>query len=121
MYVNIFENYFVFLQGDIDSDLGEPVFLGRTMPNTIYYQFQKQTFLVADKCVGLDGITIDARYIAITVQWYEQIPGISGSDLVYILHCNNPLQVQSHTKLVHGKISMTHISGNLGRHTTIGC
>ena len=33
------------------------------------------------------------------------------SDLVYILYCGQLQQFQGHTKLVHGKIVMTQVSG----------
>ena len=39
--VKIFENDCVFIQGFIESDLGEPIWLGRIVPNTICDQFQK--------------------------------------------------------------------------------
>ena len=73
---------------------------------------------VADKRVELDGIRLDAVYVALKIQWCDQIPGISGLDLVYRFYCDNPPQVHSHTQLVHGKISMTQISGTTQRDTS---
>ena len=72
--------------------------------------------LVSKKRIDLYGIRIDAEDIAITIQWYEQIPGMYGSDLVNRLYCNNPLQFHSHTQLIHVKISMTQIYGTVERH-----
>ena len=97
--------------------MGGPIWIGRIVTNTVYYQFQKQSLWVADKRIELDGIRLDAGYISVTIQWYEQITGISGSDLVFRLYCDNPPQVRIHTKFVHGKISMTKISGTPERHT----
>ena len=67
-------------------------------------QFQNQPFWVADKRVELDGIKLDAGDISLTFQWHEQIPGISGSYMVYRLFCDNSPQVQSHNQVVHGNI-----------------
>ena len=41
LYVKLFGNCFVFPKGDADGDLGEPLWLGNIMPNTVYDQFQK--------------------------------------------------------------------------------
>ena len=76
----------------------------------------RKTLLVSKKRIDLYGIRIDAEDIAITIQWYEQIPGMYGSDLVNRLYCNNPLQFHSHTQLIHVKISMTQIYGTVERH-----
>ena len=72
---------------------------------------------VDDKRVDLYGIRIDAGYIAQSIQKYERIPEISGSDLVYILYFDNPPQVKSHNQFVHGKISMTQNKLTLDSHT----
>ena len=88
------------------------------MTNTVYYQFQKQSLWVADKRIELDDIRLGTGYISLTIQWYDYIPGISVSDLVYRFYCDNPTQVQSHNKLVHGKISTTKIHGTAERHTS---
>ena len=77
------------------------------MPNKFYNQFQKLIFWVDYKRVELDGFRLYVGDMDITIKWYEQIPGIYGSDLVYIIYCGSPSQLQSHTQLVHGKISMT--------------
>ena len=52
------------------------------MTNTGYSQFQKQPLWVADKRVELYDIRLDAGYIALIIQWYGHIPGISVSHLV---------------------------------------
>ena len=105
------ENDFVFLQGDTENDFGEPIWLGRIVPNMINDKFQKQSIWEADKRIKIDGIRLDRGDIGMTIQWYEQVTGIPGSDLVYELECGQPPQVQSHTQLVHGKIAMTQVSG----------
>ena len=87
------------------------------MPNKVYNQFQKKTLWVADKRVELDRISIDDGDIALKIQWYEQITGIYVSYLVYRLYCDNPLQVQIHTKVVHRMISTTQIYRTAERHT----
>ena len=61
---------------------------------------------------------LDDGDVALTIQWYDQIPVIYVSDMVYRLHCDNPPQVQIHTHLVHGKISMTQIYGTAERNTS---
>ena len=71
---------------------------------------------VADNHVESNGIRLDYLDINKTIHWYEHIPGTYGSYLVYILYCNISPQVQSHTQLLHGKISMTQISGTVERH-----
>ena len=73
---------------------------------------------VADKRVELDGIRLDSGYNYLTIQLYEQIPGIYGSDFVYILYCDNPPQAQSHTQIVHGNISTTQVYGTAERQTS---
>ena len=45
-----FENDFVFLEGGTESDLGDPIYLGHIMPNTVYGHFQKKIW-VSDKQV----------------------------------------------------------------------
>ena len=65
---------------------------------------------VSDKRVELDVISLDAGDVALKIQWYEQIPGMYGSDIGYIFYFDNTPQVLSNTHLVHGKISMTQIS-----------
>ena len=72
---------------------------------------------VADKRVELKGISLDSGDTDLTIHLYEQIPETSGSDLVYRLCCDNPSQVQSHTELVQGNISMTEIYVTVERHT----
>ena len=72
---------------------------------------------VADKRVELYAIMLDARDIALIIQWYAQIPGISVSDLVYILYYDNPPRFHSHTQLVYGKIPMTQIYGTAESHS----
>ena len=59
------------------------------MINTVYDQFQKQPLRVSDKHVELDKISLDAEYIDLTIQRHEQITGISGSDLIYLLYCDH--------------------------------
>ena len=39
--VKIFDNYLVFIQGDKESDLGYPIWIGCIFPNTVYDKFQK--------------------------------------------------------------------------------
>ena len=73
---------------------------------------------MADKRVELDGIWIDDAYIYLTIQWYEHITGISVSDTVYRLYSDDFTQVQRHTQLEYGNISMTRISGTAERHTS---
>ena len=65
----------------------------------------------ADKRIKLDGIRLDCGDIGLTIQWYEQVTVIIESGLVYRLYCGQIPQVQSHTKLVHGNIAMTQVSG----------
>ena len=81
--------------------MGEPILIGHIVPNTFYDQFKTQPFCVSDKRVELYGIGLYVEDIDIRIQWYEQISGISGSEMVYILYYDNPLQTQSHTKIVH--------------------
>ena len=87
------------------------------MHNAVYNQFQGIKLWVAYKPVELDGIWLDVGYISITTQGCENIPDISGSDMVYRLYYDNPPKVQSHTKIMHGKIPMTQIYGTAERHT----
>ena len=77
----------------------------------------RNLFWVSDKRIELGVTRIYAGDIDLKIQWYENIPGISGSYLVYIFYCDNPTQVQSHTQLVHGKMSMTQIYGAVESHT----
>ena len=79
--------------------MGSPIWLGCIVPNTIYDQFRGGTLWVADKHVELYGIRIDAGNIGLIIHWYEHIPGISGSDMVYRLYFDNPPKVQSHTQI----------------------
>ena len=102
----------------MESDLGASIWLGRIVPNTVCDQFQKKTFWVSDKRVELGGMRIDAGYIAITIHWYELITGIYGSVLFYVLYCDNSPQVQKHTQIMHGNISMTQVSGTAERQTS---
>ena len=71
---------------------------------------------VADNHVELEGIILDTEDIALTIQWYKQITGISGSDLVYKLYCGDPTQVQIHTQIVHGNILITKVYGTAASH-----
>ena len=89
--------------------MDESIWLGLIVPNKVYTPFQKQPLYVADKRIELVGISLDAGYIYLTIEWYDHINGISGSYLIYRLYCYHPPQVQSHTNLVHGNISMTNI------------
>ena len=73
---------------------------------------------VAYKRVELGGIRLCSVDIALTIQWYEHIPGTYVSDMFYRLYCDNTPQVQKHTHLVHGNISMTRISGTADSHTS---
>ena len=118
MYVKIFDNDFVFLEINKESDTGKPIWIYHIGYNTVYNKFQKQPLWVSDRRVELDVIRLDAGYIAPTIQRYEKIPGIYGSDLVYILYCDNNPQVQRHTNLVHGNISMNQIYGTADRHNS---
>ena len=70
------ENDFVFLQGDTENDFGEPIWLGRIVPNMINDEFQKQSIWEADKRIKIDGIRLDRDDIGMTIQWYEQVNGI---------------------------------------------
>ena len=88
------------------------------VPDTGYYQCQKQPLWVADKRVELYGIRIDAGDIALTIQWYDQITGISVSDMVYRLYWENNPHVQIHTQLVHVDISTNQMTGTTERHTS---
>ena len=88
------------------------------MPSIVYYQFHEQPLWVADERVDLDGIRIYYRDISLTIQWYEYIPWISGSDLVYRLYYDNPAQVQRHNHILHGKISMNQIYVTVESHTS---
>ena len=45
------------------------------------------------------------------IQWYEHVPGIFESVLVYRFYCGQIPQVQSHTKLMNGKIAMNKVFG----------
>ena len=85
MSVNFFDNVLLFIPGDTESNFGGPVWLGCIMRNKFYDQFQKQPFWVDDKHIELDVIRLDVGDIALKIHWYEHIPVISGSDLVYIL------------------------------------
>ena len=98
--------------------MGYPIWLVCIVPNTVYDQFHKEPWWVADKRVELYEMRLDDGYIDLKIQWYEQIPGISRSDLVYRLYYENHTQVQSHTQLVHGKISMHQIYGTAKMHTS---
>ena len=64
---------------------------------------------VADNYTELYCIRLDAADIYIAIQWYDNINGIYGSDMVYRFYCDHPPQVQIHTKLMQGNISMNHI------------
>ena len=97
--------------------MGKPIWLGRILLNTVYDQFHGKLLWVADELVKLDGIRLNAGYIYLTIQRYEKITGIYGSYLVYRLYCDNPLQVQIHTKVVHIMISTTQIYRTAERHT----
>ena len=81
MYVKLYYNYFEFLKGDTESDLGKTLRIGRIVPNIFYNQFQEKPLWVSDKRVELDVIRIYAGYIDLPIQWCEHIPWISGSDL----------------------------------------
>ena len=48
--------------------MGDKIWLGRIMPDTVYEQFQKKLLCVSDKRVDLDGIRLDAGKIALTIQ-----------------------------------------------------
>ena len=87
----------VFIQEDPDNDFGEPVWLGRIFPNMVNYEFQKQPLWEADKCINLDGIRLDCGDIGFTIQWYDQVPGIFESDIVYRIYRGQLPQVQSYT------------------------
>ena len=89
----LFDNDFVFLQGDTYIELGYPIWIGLISPNTTCDQFNK--LCVYDKHIDLYGIRIDTGYIFLTIQAYEHIPRIYGSDLVYKLYFDNPPQVKS--------------------------
>ena len=71
MSVNIFQNDSIFLQGDKDNNLGETIWIGSIMTNTVHNQFQKQPLWISDKCIELDGIRLYAKDIALPIQWYE--------------------------------------------------
>ena len=88
------------------------------MLHIVYDQFQKELLWVADNRVELDGIRLSARDISLKIQWYDQIPGIYGSDLVYRLYCDNPPQFKIHAKFVYGIISMNQISVTSERHNS---
>ena len=68
MSVKFFENEFVLLLGDTESDLGKNIWIGRIVEYIVYDQFQKQPLWVADKRVELDCIRIDTGYIDLTIQ-----------------------------------------------------
>ena len=68
MFVKLFENDFVFLQGDTESDLGYPIWLCLIVSNPVYNQFQKYPLWVADNCIELDVIRLDAGDISLTIQ-----------------------------------------------------
>ena len=72
-----------------------------------------------DKRVYLDGIRLDDIYIYLTIQWYEHIPGISVSDIIYRLYCDNTPKLQIHNQLLHGNTSMDQIYGTVERHTSV--
>ena len=55
---------------------------------------------------------------SLTIEWYEGIPGIPGSDMVYIFFGDNPPQFQIHNQIVHGSILMNQISVTAERHTS---
>ena len=59
MSAKIFENHFIFIQGDTESDLGETIRLGLIVHNKVYDQFKKQPLWVDDKRVELDDIRLD--------------------------------------------------------------
>ena len=118
MSVKIFDNEFVFIKEDKQSDLGELIWICRIVPNTVYDQFQKQPLWVADKRVEFDGIRLYSGYIDLIFKWYENIPGISGLYLFYRLYCDINPHFQSHTQLVHGNISTTQIYGIAERHNS---
>ena len=101
----------MFLQGDPDSDFGEPIWLGRIVPNIVNHEFQKQTIWEADKLINLYGISLDCVDIGFKIQQYEQVPGIFESYLVHRFYCGQLPQIQSHTQLVHGNIEMYQVSG----------
>ena len=82
MSVKIFENGFLFIQGDTESDLGQRICLRQIVSNTVYDQFQKQPLWLADKRVELYGIRLDSGDISLTIQQYGNINGISISDMV---------------------------------------
>ena len=98
--------------------MGEPIWLCFIVPNTVYGQFQEKSFWVVDKRVEVDGIGLDTGDIDLKIQWYESIPVISISGLVYRFYCDNPPQVQIHTQPVHVKISMTKCFGAAERRTS---
>ena len=81
----LFDNDFVFLQGDPENYFGEPIWIGRIVPNMINDEFKKQSIWEADKRIKIDGIRLDRGDIGMTIQWYEQVTVIPGSDLVYEL------------------------------------
>ena len=58
----------MFLQGDPDSDFGEPIWLGRIVPNIVNHEFQKQTIWEADKLINLYGISLDCVDIGFKIQ-----------------------------------------------------
>ena len=74
---------------------------------------------VAYKRVELYGIRLHAGDIDLTIQWYEKTTGISVSDPIYRLYFDKPPQVQRHTQLVKGKISMAQISRTVERHISV--
>ena len=84
--------------------MGELIWIGRILPNTVYNKFQKQPLWLANKRIELYEIRIDAGDIAPTIHHYENIAGISGSGTVYRLYFDNTHQVYIHIQLVHGKI-----------------
>ena len=88
---------------------GGVVWLGCIVLNTVYNHFWKKTLWVDDKHVELDIIRLYYVYIALTIQWYEHIPGIYVLDMVYILYCDNSPKFHSRNQLVHVKISITQI------------
>ena len=53
-------NEFVFIKEDTNSDLEEPIWLVRIVPNTVYDHYQKQPLWVANNRVDLDGVKLDS-------------------------------------------------------------
>ena len=79
--------------------------------NMVNDEFQKQQLWGADNRIKLDEIRLYCGEIGLTIQWYEQVPGIVESYQVYRLYCGQIPQFQIHTQVVHGKIAMTQVTG----------